>query len=139
MKMPMGEAEQAILNRLHESRRGDNSLSSAVQVALQSRAQVCAYLNGWSPSAMRLAFEHQWLKVQWDRAPESFDTSQIERLNVALEPLRPRLIALFSLAMAAVAKGENPPPPPAGDTMFRDFDGLLKSANSRKLQRTSNG
>jgi hypothetical protein len=129
MKMPMGEPEQAILNRLRDTQRGDNNLSSAVQISLQSRAQACAYLNGWSLSAMRLAFENQWLKVQWGRIPSPFDTSQEERLNVALEPLRPRLIALFSSAVDAVAKGEDPPAPPAGDIMFQDFDGLLKSAN----------
>ncbi|MFB0872706.1 MULTISPECIES: hypothetical protein [unclassified Sphingobium] len=136
MNLPMGEAEQTVLDRHRDTLRKESNLLAAVQASLQFRAQVCAYLNEWSSAATRLAFEHRWLQVQWGGIPPSFSASEEERLRVSLEPLRPKLIALFRVQTDAIAKGEEPPPPPLEDTMFEDFEVLLKLANIP--QNTSN-
>ncbi|HEX7820307.1 MAG TPA: hypothetical protein VF463_06780 [Sphingobium sp.] len=127
MNLPMGAAEQTVLDRHHEARRGDDNRSAAVQTVIQSRARICAYLNGWSQPATNLAFWHRWLQVQRGLVPLIFSADEEARLKVALQPMRSRLIALFKADVSAQAKGENPPPP-ANDNAFQEFNVLLKTA-----------
>ena len=128
MSVPMGEVEQTVLNRHESARRGDDKLLAAVQASLESRAKVCAVLNGWSSSATRLAFEHRWLQVQWGRTP-IFSAEEETRLTAALQPMQSRLITLLYSSVQAVARGDEPPPPPLNDTRFTEFNVLLKEAN----------
>lgn len=124
----MGGAEQIVLDRHRDARRGDDALAAAVQLSLESRSRICAYLHGWSDRATRLAFDHKWTEIQWERVSYGFSAAEEERLNIALEPMRPRMIALLSPSANAVARGEAPPPPPLRNPMFQEFNVLLKRA-----------
>lgn len=128
MNAPMGETEQIVLKRHHDTVRGNDELLRAVQTSLEARARVCGYLNGWSPNATRLAFEYVWLQAQWRRIPSGFSAPEEERLETALQPMQFRLKALMAPSANAVARGEEPPPPPYGSSMFKEFYVLLKAS-----------
>jgi len=128
MSLPLGEAEQGILDRHYNAERGDNRRSAALDAVLNARAQSCGYLYGWSEKALRLAAHHRWLQIQWKALERFNDYSADEeaRLNVALAPRADRLISLFKGDVDAVVANAETPPPEEG--AFREFTPMIKEA-----------
>ena len=129
MNKPMGEPEQATLNQ-NTFNRQDDKIAREAQAVIEDRARVCAYLHGWSVSATHLAVQYRWSQLMFMGAPgRFFDKDQQDRLDSALQPIRSRLAAKLASSADAVARGEDPPPPPLGASMFPEFHMLLKAAN----------
>lgn len=128
MSLPLGAAEQSLLDRHYSAERGDDRRNLAIGVVLNGRAQACGYLYGWSEKALRLAAHHRWLQIQ-RKALERFNhysADEEARLNVALAPRMDRLISLFKADVDAVVANVETPPPE--EDAFREFKPMIKDA-----------
>jgi len=128
MNLPLGSAEQNILDIHNSAARGDDRRSAALSALLNGRAQSCGYLHGWSERAMRLAAHHRWLQIQWkllERFRE-YSTDEEARLEAALASRIDRLVVLFKPDVDAIVDNAETPPP--RDGMFREFNPMIKEA-----------
>ena len=128
MTVPLGAAEQSVLDRHYVAKRGDDRRNVALSAFLNGRAQSCGYLYGWSERAMRLAAHHRWLQIQWKLLEpiREYSADEEMRRDAALATRLGRLVTLFKPDVDAVATNAEMAPPK--EDMFRDFLPMIKEA-----------
>lgn len=133
-----GEPEKAILEKNASIRRGDDTLSRAVFEPIQARGRACAYLNSWSPAALRLAVTYRWTSEQWfgRKITPAFSEDQQRKLRIALEPRKVEFIANFSAFVEAVKEGQEGPALSPTAFQFQKYHEILTEVGMPRNKQT---